>query len=52
MEDAYSYYVFVVGISEDLFWNAEASELMTIVENKRAYENWLSYARQKLSERS
>lgn len=43
VEDCYTYYVTILGISEDLFWHADYSFVLGVVENKIAYDNWLSY---------
>ena len=43
IEDYYAYYVLCLGISEDLFWNADYSFLLSVVENKCAYENYINY---------
>lgn len=51
VEDLYTYYVQIIGIGEELFWYSEYSTLLTISENKRAYENWKSYAEEKMIER-
>ena len=51
VEDLYTYYVQIHGIGEELFWYSEYSTLLTILENKRAYENWKSYAEEKMMER-
>ena len=51
VEDLYTYYVQINGSGEELFWYSEYSTLLTILENKRAYENWKSYAEEKMMER-
>ena len=43
IEDYYAYYVLCLGISEDLFWNADYSFLLSVVENKCAYDNYINY---------
>ena len=43
VEDAYTYYVLLLGIPEDLFWNADYAFLLGVVENKSAYDGWLNY---------
>ena len=43
VEDCYTYYVTILGISEDLFWNADYSFVLGVVENKIAYDKWYSY---------
>lgn len=51
IEDLYTYYVQINGIGEELFWHSEYSTLLTILENKHAYEGWKSYAEEKMMER-
>lgn len=43
IEDYYTYYVMILEISEDLFWYADYSFLLGVVENKAAYDGWLNY---------
>ena len=43
IEDYYAYYVLILGISEDLFWNADYSFLLSVVENKCAYDGYINY---------
>lgn len=43
IEDYYAYYVLILNISEDLFWNADYSFLLSVVENKCAYDNYVDY---------
>lgn len=51
MEDAYTYYVLLLGIPEELFWNADMSFLLGVVEDKAAYDGWSNYvARRKRDE--
>ena len=45
IEDYYTYYVVLIGISEDLFWNS--SSVGMVADNKTAYENWLAAVREK-----
>lgn len=51
IEDYYTYYVLILGISEDLFWNIDISSLEGIVANKVAYDNYISYVKQRELER-
>ena len=46
IEDFYVYYVIMLGISEDLFWNADYHFLQAVAENKHAFENYMSYKKQ------
>lgn len=50
VEDYYSYYVLVLGISEDLFWNIDLSFLISVSVNKSAYDSFISSEKLKLSE--
>ena len=43
VEDAYTYYVLILEIPEDVFWYADYSFLLGVVENKVAYDGWLNY---------
>ena len=45
IEDMYTYYVMILGISEDVFWNADFSFLKSIVENKTAYDGYMQYSK-------
>jgi len=36
IEDMYTYYVMILKINEDVFWNADFSFLLSVVENKVA----------------
>lgn len=40
VEDAYTYYVLILGISEDVFWGADISMLESIGADMNAYESW------------
>lgn len=43
IEDYYTYYVLILEIPEDLFWYADYSFLLGVVENKTAYDGWINY---------
>ncbi|MBQ9657147.1 MAG: hypothetical protein IJV31_00065 [Clostridia bacterium] len=45
IEDMYTYYVTILKISEDIFWNADYSFLLSVVENKVAYDGYLQYSK-------
>jgi hypothetical protein len=47
IEDYYTYYVLIMGVSEDIFWNSDISFLLTVLDNKCAYDDYLSYLREK-----
>ena len=51
MEDLYTSLVLICGVSEDLFWHADLSFLLSVAENKAAYGRWLYCERQYLMER-
>ena len=45
IEDMYTYYVVILKISEDVFWNADFSFLLSVVENKTAYDGFIQYSK-------
>lgn len=47
IEDAYTYYVMILGISEDVFWNCDVSFVLSIVENKSAFDGFINYQKYK-----
>ena len=52
IEDYYVYYVHILGISEAIFWESELDSLFSIVENKLAYDSFMSYVKNKEMERA
>lgn len=52
IEDYYTYYVLILNVSEDLFWNMDYSSLVSILENKLAYENYINYIKQEEIEKA
>jgi hypothetical protein len=46
IEDYYTYYVVILGVSEDLFWNADISFLISVLENKLAYDDYVNYVKE------
>ena len=40
IEDFYVYYVEILKISEDVFWNADIPFIDGLVKNKTAFNNW------------
>lgn len=48
VEDAYSMYVGILGISEDLFWHADMSFLQKTVKNISMYQKWIQEKKRKL----
>lgn len=51
VEDYYTYYVLILNISENLFWNESFSFLLSVSTNKSAYESFLTYTKNKSLER-
>lgn len=51
VEDFYTLYVQVSGVPEDIFWNADLSFINGIVRNKRAFGDYVNYARRKEMEK-
>lgn len=51
MEDAYTYYVLVLGVPADVFWNCDCAFVKSVAANKSAYEAWLGYAREQAREK-
>lgn len=47
IEDSYTYYVMILGLSEDIFWNADISFVLSVIENKSAFEGYVNYTRYK-----
>lgn len=45
LADMYTYYVMILGINEDIFWNADYSFVLSIVENKTAYDGFIEYSK-------
>ena len=41
MEDAYTYYVMLLGVPEDVFWHCDVAFVLGIVQNKASYDKWL-----------
>lgn len=52
IEDFYTFYVLILGIPEDIFWNADYSFVASVAENKRAYDGWLSSATEEAREKA
>lgn len=40
--DLYSYYVFLIGVSEQSFWNMELPLLEKVASNKGAIDCWIN----------
>lgn len=52
VEDYYTFYVLILHIPEDVFWFADISFVMSVVENKQAYDGWRNYVEQREFEKS
>jgi hypothetical protein len=51
VEDYYTYYVLILEIPESIFWYADYSFVLGVVENKTAYDGWLNYVIERERER-
>lgn len=51
-DDYYTYYVMILGISEDLFLHADFSFVRAVADSKGAYDAWLSGEREHLAEKT
>lgn len=51
IEDAYTFFVVISGVSEDTFWNAPISSLQTIYANKAAFDGWTSSVQYQLAQK-
>lgn len=47
IEDYYTYYVMILEIPEDIFWNADVSFVRDVAANKSAYDGWLGYVKER-----
>lgn len=52
MEDAYTYYVLILEIPETIFWDADISFVLGVVEDKSAYDGWKNTVQRKAQERA
>lgn len=46
IEDIYTYYVMILGMSEDMFWNYDISTVRWIAKDKTAYEGYMAAVRE------
>ena len=51
-DDYYVYYVLLLEVPEDLFWDADASFLTAVAESKGAYSEWLAGEQDRLRRQS
>lgn len=40
----------ILGLDEEIFWNADLSFVKSVIENKGAYDTWLSKVREEMRE--
>jgi hypothetical protein len=52
IEDYYTYYVVIMEIPEQTFWENDLRFLEGVLRNKVAYDRWLQYAIEKEKKRS
>lgn len=52
VEDYYTYYVHILGISEEIFWFSDISFVLGVVENITAYDGWYNYVIEKERKKS
>lgn len=50
VEDFYTYYVMILEVPENEFWNSTIGFLERITENKSAFDAWKNYIVEKESE--
>ena len=50
VEDAYTYYVMVLGIAESTFWEADLAFLAGVNADKNAYDGWTNAVEDSLRE--
>lgn len=51
IDEYYTYYVQLLGISEEIFWRKDIAFVKNIAENKDAFDGWQKYALEKERER-
>ena len=44
--DCYTFYVNVLGVSEDVFWTCDIAFIKATVANKNAFEKWMNRQRE------
>lgn len=52
IEDYYTLYVLIFGMSEELFWNVDISFLRAVADNKSAFDNYINVQNEKIIENS
>jgi len=50
VEDAFTFYVMIIGIPESTFWESDERFLDAVAADKAAYDGWLGYAQRKEAE--
>lgn len=48
MEDYYTFYVLILGLSEDLFWHSDIAFVSDVAQNKAAFDNYMNYQHEKI----
>ena len=43
IEDYYTYYVCILGISEELFWDADITFIENVALNRAAFDRFINY---------
>lgn len=51
IEDLYTSVVIISGVSEELFWHADLSFVLSVTDNKRAFDEWMAAERDLMTER-
>lgn len=52
VEDYYTYYVLLLEIPEDVFWEADCAFVREVAENKAAFDGWQNYVMDKEREKA
>lgn len=42
MEDCYTFYVLILGMNENTFWNSDINFISKVAANKSAYDAWVA----------
>ena len=52
LEDRYAYYVMILGLSEDIFWNYDIAFVQWVTSDKAAHDNWAAAVRESEMEKA
>jgi len=52
VEDYYTFYVLILGLSEDLFWNSDLVFVHDVAQNKAAFDNYMNCQQEKIMNES